>query len=67
MLGVYPLGGSDMKKGIFFLVVGLASFGAYWVISSHVDEEGRLIEPFPLIPLGYPGLAVGCRYCSYPG
>lgn len=56
-----------MKKGIFFLVVGLASFGAYWVISSHVDEEGRLIEPFPLIPLGYPGLAVGCRYCSYPG
>ncbi len=39
--------------------MGLASCGDYGVIGSHVDEEGRLIEAFPLIPLGYPGLAVG--------
>ena len=39
--------------------MGLASFGAYWLIGSHVDEKGLLIEPFPLIPLGYLSLAVG--------
>jgi hypothetical protein len=48
-----------MKLATFFLVMGLASFGAYWAIGSHVDEKGMLIEPFPLIPLGYLSLAVG--------
>ena len=55
-----------MKKGMFFLVMGLASCGAYGVIGSHVDEEGWLIEPFPLIPLGYPGLAVGVLLLVIP-
>lgn len=55
-----------MKKGMFFLVMGLASFGAYWVIGSHVDEEGWLIEPFPLIPLGYLSLAVGVLLLVIP-
>lgn len=54
-----PLGENGLKVGILFLVMGLASFGAYWVIGSHVDEQGVLIEPFPLIPLGYLSLAVG--------
>ncbi|MCC7276698.1 MAG: DUF3955 domain-containing protein [Chromatiaceae bacterium] len=36
------------------------------MISSHVDEEGRLIEAFPLIPLGYPGLAVGVLILVIP-
>lgn len=47
-------------------MVGLASFGAYGVIGSHVDEEGRLIEPFPLIPLGYLSLAVGVLLLVIP-
>ena len=47
-------------------MMGLASFGAYGVIGSHIDEEGRLIEPFPLIPLGYPGLAVGVLLLVIP-
>ena len=47
-------------------MMGLASFGAYGVIGSHVDEEGRLIKPFPLSPLGYPGLAVGVPLLLIP-
>jgi hypothetical protein len=55
-----------MKVGMLLLVMGLASFGAYWMIGAHVDEQGVLIEPFPLIPLGYLGLAVGVLLLVIP-
>lgn len=35
------------------LVLGIGCFIAFESIGSHVSEDGTLIEPFGLIPIGY--------------
>lgn len=46
-----------MKLYIFlstlFLSLSLLCFGAYMTIGSYVREDGLLVEPFFLIPIGW--------------
>ena len=41
------------KIAILLFLMGVACHVAYYLIGSHVDENGVLVEPFPLIPIGY--------------
>ena len=48
-----------VKCGVFLMGLGVASFMAFSLIGSTLDEEGFLHEPFPLLPLGYLLLLAG--------
>ena len=55
-----------MWVGLVSLVLSLASCGAFSLIGSHVNENGMVVEPFALLPIG--GLlfivAVGCALAN---
>lgn len=45
-----------MKKYLIILIpflIGVGCFVTYSIIGSHVAENGLLVEPFFLIPIGY--------------
>ncbi len=46
-----------MKKIYYFVlmpyVLGIACLVAFNIIGSHIDNDGTLVEPFWLIPIGY--------------
>ena len=47
------------KITITFLVLGILCFLSFGLIGSEVDENGFLIEPFFLIPIGWLFLFLG--------
>ena len=47
------------RLGLLFLALGLACAVAYRMIGSHLDQNGTLVEPFFLIPLGWLGVVIG--------
>ncbi|MEG0006739.1 MAG: DUF3955 domain-containing protein [Aeromonas sp.] len=48
-----------VRTGMLLMVMGIASFMAFSLIGSTLDEEGLLHEPFALLPLGYLLLLTG--------
>lgn len=45
---------SDMKRAAILLIfAGLACVGVFSLIGSSVAEDGTLVEPFFLIPIGW--------------
>ena len=46
-----------MKKSSLFIIIplmlGISCFIAFFLIGSHITEDGQLVEPFALIPLGF--------------
>ncbi|MGY3903178.1 DUF3955 domain-containing protein [Aeromonas lusitana] len=48
-----------VRTGMLLMVMGIASFMAFSLIGSTLDEEGFLHEPFALLPLGYLLLLMG--------
>jgi hypothetical protein len=47
---------------LLLFILGCISFITYIIIGSYVDENGFLIEPFFLIPIGYLLLVLGVLY-----
>lgn len=41
------------------VVLGLGSFAAFNLIGSNIAADGRLVEPFALIPLGWLLIVLG--------
>ncbi len=58
-----------MKKShivsIVFLVLGVGCFSAYHMIDSEVMPDGRLVEPFGLIPIGWLLIIIGVAVGIY--
>ncbi|MGY3858446.1 DUF3955 domain-containing protein [Aeromonas veronii] len=48
-----------VKFGVFLMGLGVASFMAFSLMGSSLDEAGCLHEPFALLPLGYLLLLAG--------
>ncbi len=45
-----------MKKyltSIIFIILSIGCFTSYAIIGSHILEDGTLVEPFALIPIGF--------------
>jgi len=38
---------------LFLLLLGLACHAAFRIIGSEIASDGRLVEPFFLLPIGY--------------
>jgi Na+/H+-dicarboxylate symporter len=48
-----------VRIGMLLMVMGIASFMAFSLIGSTLNEQGFLQEPFALLPLGYLLLLAG--------
>ncbi|MGY3942574.1 DUF3955 domain-containing protein [Aeromonas tecta] len=48
-----------VRIGMLLIVMGIASFMAFSLIGSTLDQQGFLQEPFALLPLGYLLLLAG--------
>ena len=38
---------------LLLLLLGLACHAAFRIIGAEIAPDGRLVEPFPLLPIGY--------------
>jgi hypothetical protein len=47
------------KVTLILITIGVACFIAFNIIGSSVSEDGTLIEPFGLIPIGYIFILLG--------
>ncbi|MBL0561408.1 DUF3955 domain-containing protein [Aeromonas hydrophila] len=56
-----------VRIGAMFMVLGLACFMAFSMISSTVDEAGILHEPFGLLPIGFGLLFIGVLIAFFGG
>lgn len=48
-----------IRVGAVLVALGIASFAAFLMIGSSIDENGMLREPFALLPIGYLLLFLG--------
>jgi TRAP-type C4-dicarboxylate transport system permease small subunit len=56
-----------MKKYLYLLpfLLGIACFILFTIIGSYVDQDGTLIEPFFLIPIGYLWVFIGLVFILF--
>ena len=56
-----------MKKILYLspFILGISCFILYSIIGSYVDQDGTLVEPFFLIPIGYLGVFIGLIFTLF--